>query len=406
MLRRSAFVILALAALVSIARAADIAPQRTLLGGWPPTPVVITNFLVGIGGFTDARASIAWQDNIAGVWTQFATSTVRQTNKGTLSELTGLNRLLHNRDFTNASWVKTNVTAALNQTGIDSAANAASSLTATAINGTALQSVTLASSVRVVSVFVKRLSGVGEIDMTGDGGTTWTPLTSANCWQSGNDIPSIISSSFFVRCTIPTQTVTNPSSGLRIVTSGDSIVVDFAQNEQTNLSSPILTTTGAVTRAADAITLPTSLINNTYSLAVSFRLPADMVHQGNTLSGGLAAISQATAVSRTQLSYNPTTGTPSQTTVISNAVVAGYSFPPNSLLDNGVHKIGGSNFGVAFDQAIIRAGAPTPPAITNLTVGAIAAPGGTNCQCYIREVALWNAAMSPAQIKGALQLLP
>ena len=154
-----------------------------------------------------------------------------------------------NRDMTNAVWTKTSVTAAKDQTGIDGIANSASSLTATAGNGTCLQAITLGSSARFQTAFVKRITGSGVVQMTMDNGTTWTAITVTASWS---------------RVEIPTQTLANPTVGFRIVTSGDAIAVDFVQNENgTYATSPmeVAGTTGTTTtRVADNISIATSLI--------------------------------------------------------------------------------------------------------------------------------------------------
>lgn len=147
---------------------------------------------------------------------------------------------LWNRDFTNAAWTKTSVTAALDQVGIDGVANSASSLTASANNGTVLQAITLASSQRATSAYVKRLVGSGAVSMTTDGGTTWT------------DITSQLGAGAYARATIPEQTVTNPSVGFKFATSGDKIAVDFFGNENGAFqTSPLVVASASVTRAAD-----------------------------------------------------------------------------------------------------------------------------------------------------------
>jgi hypothetical protein len=152
------------------------------------------------------------------------------------------NVVLQNRNLTQAVWTKTNVTALLNQQGTDGGANSASSLTSSAANGTCLQAITLASSARFQSAFVKRITGVGAIQMTTDGGTTWTTITVTGSWA---------------RVSIPTQTLANPSVGFRIVTSGDAIAVDYVQNEDgTFMTSVIATTAAAVTRSADTLVFP------------------------------------------------------------------------------------------------------------------------------------------------------
>jgi hypothetical protein len=160
----------------------------------------------------------------------------------TLVEGPATNIALWSRDLSNAAWVKTNMTAARTSVGADGVAASASRLTATAANGTCTQSVTLASSQRFQSAYIKRITGVGAIQMTTDGGGTWTTLTLG---------------AGFTRLSIPAQTVTNPNFGFRIVTSGDAIDVDFVQNETgACMTSPISTTTLAVLRPADLWSFP------------------------------------------------------------------------------------------------------------------------------------------------------
>ncbi|NOT08944.1 MAG: hypothetical protein HOP28_12165 [Gemmatimonadales bacterium] len=161
---------------------------------------------------------------------------------GLLLEPARTNVVLWNRDLTNAAWTKANCTAAKDQVGADGVVNAASRLTATAANATCLQAITLGSSARWLVARVRRLVGAGTIQMTMDNGATWTAL--AGLMTAG-----------FVRVGIPTQTLANPTVGFRIVTSGDSIAVDFVQNEGSAKfgTSDIPTTTAAVTRNRDAL---------------------------------------------------------------------------------------------------------------------------------------------------------
>lgn len=158
--------------------------------------------------------------------------------------------LLFNRDLTNAAWTATNVTVAKNQTGIDGAASAASSLTATLANGTVLQTLTRGSANRISGVWVKRITGTGTINMTQNGGTTWTAIT----------VPGSYSQ---VASVIPVATLANPVIGFQIVTNGDAIAVDFVSHREMGASTngipdPIATTTVTVAQAADRITFPFS----------------------------------------------------------------------------------------------------------------------------------------------------
>jgi hypothetical protein len=152
-----------------------------------------------------------------------------------------INRLLHNRDLTQAAWVATNITPAKDQIGADGVSNSASSITSTAGNGTILQTITSASAARATSAYVKRITGSGAIEMTQNGGTTWTAVTVTGDWT---------------RVQIPTATVTNPVVGFRIVASGDAIAVDYVQCEDgIDITSPIATGAGTATRSADVASI-------------------------------------------------------------------------------------------------------------------------------------------------------
>ena len=162
---------------------------------------------------------------------------------GWLLEDSRTNVVLYCRDLTNAVWTKTNCTSALSQTGIDGAASSASLLTATAGAATCLQTITLASSTRFQTAFLKRITGSGAVSMTMDGGTTWT------------DITAQLSTTAWTRIAIASQTLANPSVGFKLATSGDAIAIDGVQNTAgTYQTSFILTTSSAVARASDVWT--------------------------------------------------------------------------------------------------------------------------------------------------------
>jgi hypothetical protein len=116
-------------------------------------------------------------------------------------------------DLSNAVWTKTNVTALKNQVGVDGAANTASSITATAANGIVKQAITSTVADRVMSAYVKRLSGSGTLEFSVDNEATWTVVPVTNAWTR----PFIVQ-----------LAVTNPSISFRIANSGDSFAVDFS----------------------------------------------------------------------------------------------------------------------------------------------------------------------------------
>jgi hypothetical protein len=159
-----------------------------------------------------------------------------ETCNGLLIEEARTNRLLWCRDATQTNWTKTDITAAKDQTGIDGVANAASSLTATADAGTCIQTITLASGSRTGSVYLKRLTGTGVVQVSLDGSTWSTVELSDTEW----------------RRIVLSGTVTNPVVGVRIAVSGDAVAMDFGQVEDgAFVTSPILTTGASATRSAD-----------------------------------------------------------------------------------------------------------------------------------------------------------
>ncbi len=243
-----------------------------------------------IPALTVTRASVGYAETAAGVLVPFASGEARITDKGCLVEEARTNVALWARDLTNAAWVKTNLTAALSQTGADGGANSASLITATAANATALQSITLGSSARFQTAYVKRITGSGAVEMTMDNGATWTAITVTSA---------------FTRASIPTQTLANPVMGFRVVTSGDAIAVDFVQNETGTFStSPIITTTAPATRAADQITVSSVAVPLT-----NFTLYAEVALDSLAGGGyqGVAALDDGTSANQVYLFK--TTGT-------------------------------------------------------------------------------------------------
>jgi hypothetical protein len=165
------------------------------------------------------------------------------TSLGFLSELQSTNICLHSGDLSDAAWVKTNTSGVKDATGIDGVTNSASTLTANAANGTCLQTVTIASDEFTYSVYVKRKTGSGVVDMTDNNLTNVT------------DISGSINSSTWTRLDL-TRTQSNPVIGFRLVTSGDEIEVDFNQLEAARApTSPIATTTGSVVRSQDVASM-------------------------------------------------------------------------------------------------------------------------------------------------------
>ncbi len=142
------------------------------------------------------------------------------------------------RDLTNAAYTKVNMSAALNQTGANNAANTASLITATAPLATILQTQLGGPSTQYVgSAWVKRVSGSGAVSITIDG-VTFT------------DISVSINSTTYTQISCAAQTLTNVSVGFRISVSGDSVAVDFLQLENNDVPTMPMYTAGSSTGRA------------------------------------------------------------------------------------------------------------------------------------------------------------
>jgi hypothetical protein len=134
-------------------------------------------------------------------------------------------------------------------------ANAASSLTATADGGTCIQTITLASGSRTGSVYLKRLTGTGAVQVSLDGSTWSTVDLSADEW----------------RRIVLSGTVTNPVVGVRIATSGDSVAMDFGQVEDGAFAtSPVLTTVATATRAGETSSIAAENIRTLLNKAAGY----------------------------------------------------------------------------------------------------------------------------------------
>ena len=200
-------------------------------------------FSKGVGSLTFARSTTGTYIDRYDVRQIAAIDAPRFEKNGLLIEGPSTNEALHSADLTNGAHVKTGCTALKDATGRDGIGNSASTLTATAPSATCLQTVTKASAENTYAVAIKRKTGTGTIEITMDGGATWTDITSSlstSAWYN----PDL------------TQTLANPEFGIRLTTSGDEVEVDETQLEELPFASSYIPTTGAsVTRTVETLNL-------------------------------------------------------------------------------------------------------------------------------------------------------
>lgn len=185
----------------------------------------------------------SYMENADGSMSTFSvTSSVRRTSKGLVSDgQSRTNKVKAKRDLTNVNWTASGITPLKNMTGRTNVANSASRITATAPNGTILNSYVLAATQDMNAFFdAKRITGTGTLEWTYDN-STWTAV------DIDAGVPVF---GGWARYQVPTQAamVANTYSlGFRIATSGDAFGIDFVDaNEIAVEYSPIsVTTTGS-----------------------------------------------------------------------------------------------------------------------------------------------------------------
>jgi hypothetical protein len=160
----------------------------------------------------------------------FTRSTTARYYDSSTVALAEQNLFLQSNTFSNASWVKTGGTVA---TGVTDpfGGTTASSFTATALNATLYQTVTLTATPYTESIYIQRVSGVGVINLTLDG-VTLSPVTITGSW---------VKYSYTATPSAGAKTV-----GIQVATIGDVINIYGSQIENRSAATAINITTTAI----------------------------------------------------------------------------------------------------------------------------------------------------------------
>lgn len=197
-----------------------------------------------------SRASVKNIADSSGLFSPRAANILPRSDLGLLIEGTRTNRCLRSRELNHALWLRSGLSASRDQPGIDGAAGTATLLTATSPGGTITQSITATGANYWPSFFLRRISGTGALEGTLNG-SDWYPLLEG---EPGRWFISFAPGLHYLN-------IANPVIGLRLATPGDQILVDAVQleNSAVGASSPIYTTSAALSRAADSAQLSPAL---------------------------------------------------------------------------------------------------------------------------------------------------
>ncbi len=340
-----------------------------------------------------SRASAAGYYGTSGLVLQASSGVPRfdynpatQAMRGILLEDARTNICLRSAAFSNASWVRTNCTV-----GTDAVTDAAGgstydSLTASAANATALQTITVTNATTYTfAIDLIRITGSGNVQLTIDNGATWTTVavtgTLTRFYLTG------------------TSTSTTMVVGIRIVTSGDAVGAGAAQLEQGEYGSSRLTTAGtsqARSRDVLGINLPAPFYVNSNGFAIMAELEIGVYSNSTTR---LLRLSDGTANNALLLNVS-SAGLLGVSNVVGGSATTANS--SGSLALNTVHKVGlicGPDGLVAVGNGVIYKGlVDRPVQQTSLMTSLDLSPGAGTGQIWMRRLQFWRYHIQPERM--------
>ena len=353
-------------------------------------------FALGSGTPTFTRATTAWTKLSTGLWASVASGTARSSYLGAdttvgayggyLAEGARTNLCLQSRDLS-TTWTALNATLVKDQVGIDGVTNSASSMTATLGNGSALQTITEAATASAFSLFIKRITGTGTVTIQ-QGATT-------------SEISASLNSSTYTRVSLQ-GTVLNPAIGIVLGTSGDKIAVDMVQFENGPFaSSPIPTTTVAVTRNADLLTYPSAGNANTSAITIYAEV-AYPIAPGN---GQQTAVAVNDGSNNNRVELSGSTGASTRLFVASGGVTQASIIPGPALAANTITKMATAvttNYANVFYSGTAATAVTTGTVPTSFTTIYIGNKQASGAEAFgtIRNVRIYPTALSAPYLQN------
>lgn len=155
-------------------------------------------------------------------FTRTSAATYVNSSGNIVSTPASVNLLTFTQEFDNSAWTKTNATITANSTTAPDGTMTADTLTASGANGTVLQTFTASAVPYTFSIWLRRLTGTGNVQLTVDG-TTFVTVAVTSDWTRFS--------------TTLTPSAGSRTAGVRIVTSGDAVYGWGAQLEQASAAT-------------------------------------------------------------------------------------------------------------------------------------------------------------------------
>lgn len=330
----------------------------------------------------------------AGNIVAFSSGEARITDLGLLIEEARTNSALRSEEFDNASWSKTNVTVSANSIVSPDTTTNADTLTASAGNGTVQQGVTTTAISWTYSVWLRRLTGTGNVQITMDG-TTWVTQTITSSWA---------------RYSVTQTGVAGTSNpGIRIVTSGDAVYAFGAQAEAGAFAtSYIPTTTATVARNADNISFTGTAFSDWYGSPTGATLYTELSFLQTSSATGAQYISGISDGSlNNRLSMFRQNGTSS---VEARSTSGGVNYSPTAVGFTPPLVKAAMATAVGTDQAQNVANgtlganpgdpAAFPVSCTRLSIGQSEVGGANFANAYLRKIIFIPSRLSNADLQA------
>lgn len=362
--------------------------------------------LANTPGWSFTRASTGYAQTAAGVLVPFASGELRRTDKGALIEGARTNLCLQSQTFSNASWTKTNATVTAAQTIGPDGLLSGWTLQQTGGGGTMTQAMVATATTHTWYAIVK-LGVVASnlITILLRNTTTATNLVSASYNLATGATPGMIAigNGWYI-CPVTASTgitigdtLTGYCYGGNSSGTGDYVYVWHCQLENGAFqSSPIPTTTASATRAADVLTVPVSGIDYPLSAFVEFERGVDTVG-----TEPLMTISAGNNNDRAAAELN-------STDAFRGLIVTGGATEANASVGaatvgpvyRGAFRCAANDFRSALAGALsapdVAVNVPAAPTTVNFGT---TASGSTPSFGYLRRAAIWNRALSDAELQ-------